>query len=70
MVVEQIEQIVEAKVEAKKDVLSPKEDLLNVRNELSEKIHLTERTMIFWYIGIGLVQTGTVLGFLYFMLRK
>jgi len=37
IVVEQIEEIVENKVEAKKDILSTKEDILNIRNELNEK---------------------------------
>jgi hypothetical protein len=69
-VVEQIEQIVEAKVEAKKDVLATKGDLnivkddinnvrldlLNVRNELTEKIHKSKIETIVWIVGIGVLQ--------------
>jgi BioD-like phosphotransacetylase family protein len=62
-VVEQIEQIVEAKVEAKKDVLTTKEDLnnvrlelLNVRNELTEKIHKSKIETIVWIVGVGILQ--------------
>jgi hypothetical protein len=69
-VVEQIEHIVEEKVEAKKDILATKtdlgllkEDLLNVRNELSEKIHFTERTMIFGILGLVLYRQERFRGF-------
>ena len=54
--VEQIEQIVEEKVASKKDVLSTKEDLLNARNELTEKIHKSKVETIMWIVGVGVLQ--------------
>ena len=62
-VVEQIEQIVEEKVEAKKDILATKtdlgllkEDLLNTRNELIEKMHRDKVETIIWIVGVGVLQ--------------
>ena len=52
MVVEQIEQIVEAKVEAKKDVLLTKEDKI----DLIEKMHRHKIETIIWIVGVGILQ--------------
>jgi hypothetical protein len=51
-VIEQIEQI----AETKKDVLAAKVDLLNIRNELTEKIHKSKTETIVWIVGVGVLQ--------------
>lgn len=39
IVVQEIEQIVEAKIESKKEILSTKEDLLVTKQDLIDRIH-------------------------------
>lgn len=51
-VVEQIEQIVEEKVEGKKDILLTKEDKI----DLIERMHKHKMETIIWIVGVGLLQ--------------
>jgi hypothetical protein len=50
--VEERRTIVEAKVEAKKDVLLTKEDKI----DLIEKIHKSKIETIIWIVGVGVIQ--------------
>ncbi len=56
IIVQEIEQIVENKVEAKKDVLSTKEDLLNMKADLIDRIHRAKMETIIWIVSIGVLQ--------------
>jgi uncharacterized Zn finger protein len=63
IIVQEIEQIVENKVEAKKDVLSTKEDLLNVKTDLLnvkqdliDRIHRAKIETIIWIVSVGILQ--------------
>ena len=77
VVVQEIEQIIEAKVESKKDVLVTKEDLLNVKNELKEEslrfqIDIEKRfnAMILWIVGTGITISGLILTIMKLFLIK
>ena len=52
IVVEQIEQIVEAKVDTKKDILLTKEDKI----DLIDRINKSKLETIVWIVGIGVLQ--------------
>ncbi len=52
LVVEQIEQIVEEKIEAKKSVLLVKDDKIDI----IERIHKAKIETIIWIVGIGVLQ--------------
>lgn len=56
ILVQEIEQIVENKLESKKDVLSTKEDLLNTKLDLSDRINRAKMETIIWIVGIGVLQ--------------
>jgi len=63
IVVQEIEEIVEKKVEAKKDILATKEDvhvvkqdLLNVKTDLIDRIHRAKVETIIWIVGVGVMQ--------------
>lgn len=63
IVVQEIEEIVEKKVEAKKDILATKEDiyvvkqdLLNVKTDLIDRIHQAKVETIIWIVSIGVLQ--------------
>ena len=52
IVIEQIEEIVEKKVEAKKDILLTKEDKI----DLIDRINKSKLETIVWIVGIGVLQ--------------
>ena len=56
ILVQEIEQIVENKLEGKKDVLSTKEDLLNTKLDLSDRINRAKMETAIWIVGIGILQ--------------
>lgn len=56
MVVQEIEQIVEQKIEAKKDILSTKEDLLITKQDLIDRIHRSKIETIIWIVSVGVLQ--------------
>ena len=56
IVVSEIEQIIEAKVEAQKDVLSTKEDLLITKMDLIDRINKAKTETIIWIVSIGVLQ--------------
>ena len=56
IIVQEIEQIVENKLEGKKDVLSTKEDLLSAKLDLSDRINRAKMETIIWIVGIGVLQ--------------
>ena len=58
IVVEQIEMIVEAKVDTKRDILLTKEDKI----DLIDRINKSKLETIIWIVGIGVLQF--VLGYL------
>lgn len=63
-VVQEIEQIVENKIEAKKDILSTKEDLLITKQDLIDRIHRAKIETIIWIVGVNVLQfIGSVLAF-------
>ena len=61
ILVQEIEQIVENKLEGKKDVLSTKEDLLIAKLDLSDRINRAKMETIIWIVGIGVLQFIAVL---------
>lgn len=61
MIVQEIEQIVEAKIEAKKDILLTKDDKV----DLIDRIHKAKIETIIWIVGIGVLQVIAA-----FLLRK
>jgi hypothetical protein len=52
IVIQQIEEIVEAKVENKKDILLTKEDKI----DLIDRINKSKLETIIWIVGIGVLQ--------------
>ena len=52
IVIEQIEEIVEKKVESKKDILLTKEDKI----DLIDRINKSKLETIIWIVGIGVLQ--------------
>ena len=56
LVVQEIEQIVEQKIETKKDILSTKEDLLITKRDLVDRIHRAKIETIIWIVSIGVLQ--------------
>jgi len=56
LVVQEIEQIVEQKIETKKDILSTKEDLLITKQDLIDRIHRAKIETIIWIVSIGVLQ--------------
>lgn len=56
IVVQEIEQIVEAKLESKKDILSTKEDLLLSKQDLIDRIHRAKIETIIWIVSVGVLQ--------------
>ena len=56
LVVQEIEQIVEQKIETKKDILSTKEDLLITKRDLIDRIHRAKIETIIWIVSIGVLQ--------------
>ena len=52
IVVEQIEEIVEAKVETKKNILLTKEDKI----DLIDRINKSKLETIIWIVGVGVLQ--------------
>ncbi len=56
IVVQEIEEIVENKIEAKKEILSTKEDLLNTKLDLIDRIHKAKMETIIWIVGVGILQ--------------
>ena len=56
IIVQEIEDIVEKKIEAKKDTLSTKEDLLNSKMDLIDRIHKAKIETIIWIVGVGILQ--------------
>lgn len=63
-IVVEIEQIVENKIEAKRDVLSTKEDLLIAKQDLIDRIHRAKIETIIWIVGVSVLQfVGSILAF-------
>lgn len=63
IVVEQIEQIIEAKFDEKKETLATKLDisdvkieLANTKTDLVDRIHRAKIETIIWIVGIGILQ--------------
>ena len=56
IVVQEIEQIVEQKIESKKDTLSTKEDLLVTKQDLIDRIHRSKIETIIWIVSVGVLQ--------------
>jgi adenosyl cobinamide kinase/adenosyl cobinamide phosphate guanylyltransferase len=56
IIVQEIEQIVENKLESKKDVLSTKEDLLTAKQDLIDRINTAKMQTIIWIVGVGVLQ--------------
>ncbi len=52
IVVQEIEQIVEEKVQAKKDIFLTKDD----KNDIVDRIHAAKTETIIWIFGIGVLQ--------------
>ncbi len=52
IIIQQIEEIVEAKIDAKKDALLTKEDKI----DLIDRINKSKIETIIWIVGIGLLQ--------------
>lgn len=64
IVVQEIEQIVENKIESKKDILSTKEDLLIAKQDLIDRIHKAKLETIVWIVGVSVLQfVGSILAF-------
>lgn len=61
--VAEIEQVIESKIEAKKDVLATKEDVLALKEDVSRlEIKLESRfnTLIMWMVGTGVGIVGLI----------
>ena len=56
VIVQEIEQIVENKLESKKDVLSTKEDLLLTKQDLIDRINSAKLQTVIWIVGVGVLQ--------------
>ena len=56
VIVQEIEQIVENKLESKKDVLSTKEDLLITKQDLIDRINSAKMQTVIWIVGVGVLQ--------------
>ena len=56
IIVQEIEQIVENKIESKKDILSTKEDLLITKQDLIDRIHRAKIETIIWIVSVGVLQ--------------
>jgi len=56
VIVQEIEQIVENKLESKKDVLSTKEDLLITKQDLIDSINSAKMQTVIWIVGVGVLQ--------------
>lgn len=72
LVIEQIEQIVEEKISAKKDILLTKDDKIELLNRIEEnKIELLNRidSNFKWLLGIILTLFGIVIGLLVNVIR-
>jgi len=63
-VVQEIEQIVENKIEAKKDILTTKEYLLITKEDLIDRIHRSKIETIAWIVGVSVLEfVGSILAF-------
>lgn len=56
VIVQEIEQIVENKIESQKDILSTKEDLLLAKQDLIDRIHCAKIETIIWIVSVGILQ--------------
>ncbi len=71
IVVQEIEQIVENKIETKKDILATKDDIFLVKQDLSnakqdliDRIHRAKIETIIWIVGVSVLQfVGSILAF-------
>lgn len=62
-VVQEIEQIIEAKVDSKKDILATKEDVSTLKEDLYKfQIDVEKRfnSMISWTVGTGIASIGLI----------